>query len=100
MFFYTDTADAPWTVVKSNDKKRARLEAMRHVLNRFDYDDKDLEVVGTAGPADRRPGGAGGRGHHRHGIVRAEAVNVKPLSPGPGRDYRGRTRERRWSCFE
>jgi polyphosphate kinase 2 len=35
MFFYTDTADAPWTVVKSNDKKRARLEAMRHVLNRF-----------------------------------------------------------------
>ena len=37
MFFYTDTADAPWTVVKSNDKKRARLEAMRHVLSRFDY---------------------------------------------------------------
>jgi polyphosphate kinase 2 len=50
MFFYTDTADAPWTVVKSNDKKRARLEAMRHVLNRFDYADKDLEVVGTADP--------------------------------------------------
>jgi polyphosphate kinase len=47
MFFYTDTADAPWTVVKSNDKKRARLEAMRHVLNRFEYDDKDTEVVGT-----------------------------------------------------
>ena len=50
MFFYTDTADAPWTVVKSNDKKRARLEAMRHVLSRFDYDDKDLEVVGTPDP--------------------------------------------------
>src|SRR5689334_21997982 len=33
MFFYTDTADAPWTVVKSNDKKRARLEAIRFVLN-------------------------------------------------------------------
>src|SRR3712207_9488735 len=32
MFFYTDTADAPWTVLKSNDKKRARLEAMRYVL--------------------------------------------------------------------
>jgi polyphosphate kinase 2 len=47
MFFYTDTADAPWTVVKSNDKKRARLEAIRYVLNRFDYDDKDTEVVGT-----------------------------------------------------
>jgi polyphosphate kinase len=50
MFFYTDTADAPWTVVKSNDKKRARLEAMRHVLSRFDYDDKDAEVVGTPDP--------------------------------------------------
>jgi polyphosphate kinase 2 len=50
MFFYTDTADAPWTVVKSNDKKRARLEAMRYVLNRFDYDDKDTEIVGTPDP--------------------------------------------------
>jgi polyphosphate kinase 2 len=46
MFFYTDTADAPWTVIKSNDKKRARLEAMRVVLNRFDYPDKDADVVG------------------------------------------------------
>ena len=50
MFFYTDTADAPWTVVKSNDKKRARLEAMRHVLNRFPYTGKDDEVVGTPDP--------------------------------------------------
>ncbi|MFI7541786.1 polyphosphate kinase 2 [Actinoplanes sp. NPDC049599] len=50
MFFYTDTADAPWTVVKSNDKKRARLEAIRHVLNRFDYDNKDAGVVGTPDP--------------------------------------------------
>ncbi|XTZ18592.1 polyphosphate kinase 2 [Micromonospora echinospora] len=50
MFFYTDTADAPWTVVKSNDKKRARLEAMRHVLHRFDYTDKDTEVVGVPDP--------------------------------------------------
>jgi polyphosphate kinase len=47
MFFYTDTADAPWTVVKSNDKKRARLEAMRFVLHAFDYDGKDEGVVGT-----------------------------------------------------
>ena len=46
MFFYTDTADAPWTVVKSNDKKRARLEAIRHVLEKFDYDGKDHEIVG------------------------------------------------------
>ena len=47
MFFYTDTADAPWTVVRSNDKKRARLEAMRHVLERFDYEGKDQEIVGV-----------------------------------------------------
>ena len=50
MFFYTDTADAPWTVVKSNDKKRARLEAMRHVLSLFPYEDKDAEVVGVPDP--------------------------------------------------
>jgi polyphosphate kinase 2 len=50
MFFYTDTADAPWTVVRSNDKKRARLEAIRHVLNRFDYADKDFDVVGRPDP--------------------------------------------------
>jgi hypothetical protein len=47
MFFYTDTADAPWTVVKSNDKKRARLEAMRHVLSQFGYPSKDEELVGS-----------------------------------------------------
>ena len=43
----TDTEIAPWTVVKSNDKKRGRIEAMRSVLARFDYDDKDFDVVGT-----------------------------------------------------
>ena len=47
MFFHTDTADAPWTVVKSNDKKRARLEAMRHVLHLFDYPEKNVGIVGT-----------------------------------------------------
>ena len=46
MFFYTDTADAPWTVVKSNDKKRARVEAMRWVLHRLDYPDKDESIIG------------------------------------------------------
>ncbi|MFB2581222.1 polyphosphate kinase 2 [Herbiconiux sp. P15] len=51
MFTATDTPSAPWTVVKSNDKKRARLEAMRFVLNRFDYDDKDVEVVGETDTA-------------------------------------------------
>jgi polyphosphate kinase 2 len=58
MFFYSDTADAPWTVVKSNDKKRARLAAMRHVLQQFDYADKDPAVASApdpliVGPASR-----------------------------------------------
>ncbi|MEV4721643.1 polyphosphate kinase 2 [Micromonospora noduli] len=57
MFFWTDTADAPWTVVKSNDKKRARLEAMRHVLHRFDYIGKDADVVGTPDPQIIGPAG-------------------------------------------
>ena len=46
MFFYTDTPVAPWTVIKSNDKKRARLEAMKLVLAQFDYPEKDEAVVG------------------------------------------------------
>jgi polyphosphate kinase len=46
MFFYTDTRHAPWTVIKSNDKKRARLEAMKFVLSQFDYPEKDETVVG------------------------------------------------------
>ncbi len=50
MFFYTDTADAPWTVVKSNDKKRARVEAMRWVLSRFEYTGKDPDAVGVPDP--------------------------------------------------
>ena len=50
MFQHTDTDHAPWAVVKSNDKKRGRLEAMRYVLDRFDYDDKDQQVVGTPDP--------------------------------------------------
>jgi len=50
MFFYTDTADAPWTIVKSNDKKRARLEAMRHFLHTLDYPDKDHSLVFAPDP--------------------------------------------------
>ncbi len=45
MFFYTDTADAPWTIIKSNDKKRARLNCMRHFLNTLPYTGKDQSVV-------------------------------------------------------
>ena len=50
MFFYTDTADAPWTVVKSDCKKRARLNAMRFVLNSLDYPNKDNKVVTPPDP--------------------------------------------------
>jgi polyphosphate kinase len=50
MFGATDTDAAPWIVVKSNDKKRARINAMRHLLAKCDYDDKDHEVVGEPDP--------------------------------------------------
>ena len=50
MFKRTDTRHAPWTVVKSNDKKLARIEAMRHVLSLFHYDNKDHQTVGTPDP--------------------------------------------------
>lgn len=50
MFFHTDTADAPWTVVKSDCKKRARLSAMRYVLHRMAYQDKDSEAIGALDP--------------------------------------------------
>jgi polyphosphate kinase len=50
MFFYTDTADAPWVIVKSNDKKRARLNCMRHFLSTIDYPGKDQTVIGAVDP--------------------------------------------------
>jgi polyphosphate kinase len=46
MFFYTDTADAPWTVIKSDCKKRARLNALCFVLHKLPYSNKDLQRVG------------------------------------------------------
>jgi polyphosphate kinase 2 len=50
MFEYTDTDTAPWTVVKSNDKKRARINAMRYVLEQFDYGRRDNTVVAAPDP--------------------------------------------------
>jgi polyphosphate kinase len=50
MFFHTDTADAPWTIIKSDDKKRARLNCMKHFLSNLDYPDKDSHVVGHPDP--------------------------------------------------
>ncbi|MCC7046997.1 MAG: polyphosphate kinase 2 [Alphaproteobacteria bacterium] len=50
MFFHTDTADAPWTVIKSDCKKRARLNAMRYVLHKLPYERKDAENIGAIDP--------------------------------------------------
>tara|TARA_R110002110_G_scaffold65409_2_gene180314 strand:- start:1438 stop:2403 length:966 start_codon:yes stop_codon:yes gene_type:complete len=50
MFFYSDTADAPWVIVKSDDKKRARLNCMKHFLNSLPYPGKDPGVVGKPDP--------------------------------------------------
>jgi len=50
MFHYTDTVDAPWTVIKSNCKKRARLNAMRHVLHLLPYTHKDPARIGPIDP--------------------------------------------------
>jgi len=56
MFFYTDTADAPWVVVKSDDKRRARIECMRHFLHGLDYPEKDTAIA--IAPDPRVVGGA------------------------------------------
>ncbi|MFP7672660.1 polyphosphate kinase 2 [Marivita sp. S0852] len=58
MFFYTDTADAPWTIVKSNDKKRARLNCMKHFLSTLDYPGKDHAIAQAPDPLI-----VGGAGH-------------------------------------
>ena len=50
MFFHTDTADCPWTVIKSDCKKRARLNAMRYVLHRLPYANKDIKAIGPIDP--------------------------------------------------
>jgi polyphosphate kinase 2 len=47
MFLHCDTADAPWTVIKSDCKKRARLNAMRYVLQRLPYKNKDAKSIGS-----------------------------------------------------
>lgn len=47
MFFHTDTAEAPWIVIKSDCKKRARINAMRYVLNRLEYQDRDEKNIGA-----------------------------------------------------
>jgi polyphosphate kinase len=50
MFLHTDTSDSPWTVIKSDCKKRARLNAMRYLLHRLPYANKDVGAIGTVDP--------------------------------------------------
>ncbi len=50
MFFSTDIADSPWTVIKSDCKKRARLNAMRYVLHKLPYTNKDFDGIGAIDP--------------------------------------------------
>ena len=51
MFLLTNFEVAPWTIIKSDDKKRARINAMRHVLNVIDYKGKDHSVAHAPDPS-------------------------------------------------
>ncbi|EAQ45955.1 MAG: polyphosphate kinase 2 [Roseobacter sp. MedPE-SWde] len=73
MFFYTDTADAPWTVIKSNCKKRARLNCMRHFLSTLDYPGKDTSIAQDPDPL------IVGQAHHV--IHRSDHILGKALHP-------------------
>ena len=50
MFRFTDTTTAPWTVIRANDQRRARLESIRNVLLAIDYEGRDLDVIGKLDP--------------------------------------------------
>lgn len=50
MIFHTDTKDAPWTIIRSDDKKRGRINCIRHFLHSLDYPGKDHDVVGSPDP--------------------------------------------------
>ena len=50
MFHYTDFPESPWIVVKSDCKKRARLNSMRFVLQRMAYEGKDAKKIGMVDP--------------------------------------------------
>jgi polyphosphate kinase 2 len=73
MFFYTDTADSPWIIVKSDDKKRARLNCMRHFLSSLPYPDKDNSIL--EGPDPLIVGASG------HVIGRSDHILGTSLHP-------------------
>ena len=69
-FFFTDTADAPWTVIKSDCKKRARLNALRYVLHKLSYKEKDTARIGPLDPLlVGRAHVVYERGEHAHGPI-------------------------------
>ncbi len=72
-FFYTDTADAPWIVIKSDDKKRARLNCMQHFLSSLPYPEKNTRVV--RGPDNLIVGAAS------HVVGRDDHILGKSLHP-------------------
>ena len=55
MLAYTDRPGTPWTVINSNDKKRARIGSIRHVLSTLDYPGKNADVAVPPDPAVVRP---------------------------------------------
>lgn len=73
MFFYTDTADAPWTIIKSDDKKRARLACMKHFLSSLAYPEKDRQIVNAPDPLIV--------GSSDHVIGRSDHILGKSLHP-------------------
>ena len=77
MFFYTDTADAPWIIVKSDDKKRARINCMRHFLYSLPYPNKNKKIIFAP---DALIVGASS-----HVIGRDDAILGKSLRPGNGK---------------
>jgi len=86
MFRHTDVPEARWTVIRSNDKKRARLEAMRYVLSLFDYEGKDYSTVGLpdpviTGPATPPPSPAQPRRGKPGPAARGSAARV-PIARG------------------
>ena len=73
MFFYTDTAEAPWTIIKSNDKKRARLNYMKHFLYSLPYAKKTRRMIGKPDPMIV--------GSTNHVVERSEHILDKSLHP-------------------
>jgi polyphosphate kinase 2 len=79
MFFNTDTADAPWTIIKSDDKKRARLNCMLHFLSSVPYDNKDHRVV--VGPDPLIVGSSA--------LVIGGSVNILEAAVHPAKRHKG-----------